>query len=192
MAEEILDVCRKDRDFYEESGGGVTLSGGEPLAQPDFAIGLLAQLREEGIHTAMETSGYASPKVFQQVLHHVDAFLFDCKHHNLDAHQKGTGVPNGIILKNLYEAIGTGKEVVVRIPLIPGYNDAISDAEGFCSLLWPMGVRAVQLLPFHQFGEKKYDQMGVPYAFSGISSLPREDLLPFRKIFLDRGMKCIL
>lgn len=184
---QVLAACLQDKPFYEESGGGVTLSGGEPLLWPEFALALLQALHGEGIHTALETTGFADPAVFQEVTNETDLLLFDMKHWDAARHKQGTGVDNSLPLANMKWAIAAGKEVLPRIPVIPGYNDSLEDAAGFCRRLAEVGAKRAQLLPFHQFGEKKYSLLGRDYAYAGVPALHQEELEPFRQEFLRRG-----
>lgn len=183
--EEVLEVCMRDVDFYEESGGGVTLSGGEALAQPEFAKALLEALKARGIHTAIETTGFAPPEVFDDVTACADLLLFDMKHWDGEKHREGTGVDNALILENMGRAIASGKEVLPRLPVIPGYNDSLEDAAGFVRRLREVGAERVQLLSFHQFGENKYALLGKTYEYESVPALHREDLEDFRRVFLD-------
>jgi pyruvate formate lyase activating enzyme len=188
--EETLEICLQDRPFYEESGGGVTLSGGEVLTQSTFAAVLLDALRAENIHTALETSGYAPPDVFTGLAARVDMLLFDIKHYDDSRHVEGTGVHNGPILANLKAALALDKNVLIRLPVIPGYNDSPKDAHGFAVLLTGMGIRRAQLLPFHQFGEKKYELLKIPYAMRDVPQLHKEDVEEFRIIIAKTGIDC--
>ena len=185
---QALDIVLQDLPFYEESGGGITLSGGEMLMQPVFAANLLLAAREEGLHTCCETTGYARPEVFAGILEHLDVLLFDMKHWDRDAHRRGTGVSNDLPLQNLKTAIRSGKEVLPRIPVIPGFNDSAADAAGLSSRLLEVGARRCQLLPFHQFGENKYDLLGREYPYRDEPALHREDLEAYRQIFLQSGI----
>lgn len=186
--DEVLAVCLQDLDFYEESGGGVTLSGGETLMHPDFAVALILALKEHGIHTAIETTGFAAPEVFDRVAGQLDLLLFDIKHWDEQRHIAGTGVSNRIILDNMKRVIDSGKNVLPRLPVIPGYNDSPDDAAGFVRRLKEAGASQVQLLPFHQFGERKYEELGKAYAFTDVPALHEEDLEDFKNIFLDAGI----
>lgn len=186
--EEVVNVCMQDADFYEESGGGVTLSGGEAMMHPAFSISLLKALKEKGIHTAMETTGFTSETIFTSVIPYLDLLLFDMKHWDAQRHIAGTGVSNELILQNMSAAIRAGKEILPRLPVIPGYNDAQSDAEGFVKRLKALGLTQIQLLPFHQFGEKKYDMLNQAYAYADVPALHEEDLQGFRQVFLDNGI----
>lgn len=187
--DEIMSVVMQDLPFYEESDGGVTLSGGEATMQPDFAIELLKALKTENIHTAIETTGFTSPAIFQRIIEYLDLLLFDIKHWNEAKHKEGTGVSNVPILKNMKYAIDVGKEVLPRLPVIPGYNNSLDDARGFVRRLREVGAERVQLLPFHQFGENKYHQLGREYAFSGVKALHPEDLQDFRQVFIDSAIE---
>ena len=188
-AQEVLDVCLQDVDFYEESGGGVTLSGGEVLSSPDFAIALASLLHENGIHVAFETTGFAAPEIFDRVTPHADLLLFDMKHWNEAKHIEGTGVSNLPILANMKRAVAAGREVLPRIPVIPGFNDALEDAKGMSSRLHEVGIGRAQLLPFHQFGENKYASLDTPYAYAGVASLHPEDLEDYRNVFVENGIE---
>ncbi|MBQ7058269.1 MAG: glycyl-radical enzyme activating protein [Firmicutes bacterium] len=208
--QEVLDVVLQDLPFYEESGGGITLSGGEMLMQPEFAFQLLTAAKEEGLATCVETTGMAAPEVFERVIGPVDEILFDMKHWDSSAHRRGTSVGNEVILGNLARATrlakngvangnvvdgsGTagsagGKTVLVRIPVIPGYNDSLEDAAGFAEKMHEVGARRCQLLPFHQFGENKYDLLGADYAYRDVPALHREELEEYRQVFLSHGIE---
>jgi pyruvate formate lyase activating enzyme len=189
---EVVDICLEDKPFYSESGGGVTLSGGEVLLQPEAATALFKGLHLEGIHTALETAGLASPEVFEQVSSEADIILFDMKHYDSQKHKEGTGSPNEVILENLRNAQSAGNDILVRIPVIPDFNDSLDDATGFARLINSIGKLPVQLLPFHQFGMSKYEQLGIPYDFASVSSLHEEDLLPFRDELSSHGIECFI
>jgi pyruvate formate lyase activating enzyme len=185
-ADEVLAICLEDEVFYAESGGGVTLSGGEALVQAEFAAELLEKLGEKGIHRAIETSGFAPAEVFGRITARTELVLFDLKHHNRERHLEGTGVDNAPILENLRRLDGKG--VLPRIPVIPGYNDSPADADAFAGLLASLGLKTVQLLPFHQFGKKKYDALGATYRYAGSPILHPEDLGQYREIFIEKGI----
>lgn len=188
--DEVLFEVEKDRCFYEESGGGITLSGGEALQQPRFTRALLEEARAKGLHCALETTGYVPEAVFQEVLPLVDLFLFDVKHWNSEKHMAGTEVDNALILKNLHTAMEYGTPLIARIPVIPGFNFSNEDGRGLAMLLRREGVQEVHLLPFHQFGEKKYEQLQLPYEMKGVKQLHPEDMQDYLKLFLDEGLNC--
>lgn len=188
--EKVLQKVLQDRPFYEESGGGVTLSGGEALEQAEFAIALLEALRRENIHTACETTGYAETDLFRRFIEPVDLLLFDLKHYDREKHFAATGVYPEKILSNLKLAIANEKEVILRIPVIPGINDSLSDAKGFAALIKTTGAKRLDLLPFHQFGQKKYALLNRTYALREVKQLYKEDLLMYRDVFLADGLDC--
>ena len=186
--EAVWRVVERDIPFYEESGGGLTLSGGEPLMQPEFACSLLERAKAAGLHTAIETTGFAPFSVISRLIPHTDLWLYDVKHHDGVAHRAGTGVDNAGILENLKTLAASGASVVARIPVIPGFNDAPSDAGVLASLLVNAGIGCADLLPFHQMGEKKYQTLGMAYALSGEKPLRAEALSSYRAEFLTRGI----
>lgn len=186
--QEVIDVCLQDIDFYSESDGGVTLSGGEPLAQPEFAKSLLKALKENEIHTAVETTGFIKSEIFIEISQWIDLFLFDVKHWNGTKHKKGTGVSNKPILKNLQSLIDMNKNVLPRIPVIPEYNNSLADAEEFAHVFKKLGIKKIQLLPFHQFGEKKYEALNKHYDYKDFPSLNEEDLLDYKQVFINNDI----
>ena len=188
--EELVNVCLQDKVFYEESGGGVTISGGEGMSQPDFTESLVKSLRKKGIHTAIETTGYVSAEVFQRLAPLFDLLLFDMKHYDPIRHQEGTGVRNERVIKNMIWARQSGLTVLPRIPVIPGFNDSLKDAAGLAALLNRIDFRRVQLLPFHQMGERKYELLNRDYAMKGVKALHSEDLTDYQRVFLDAGLDC--
>ena len=186
--QEVLDIVLQDEVFYEESGGGITLSGGEMLAQPQFSMELLKAAKEEGLHTCCETTGYADPEVFKKIIENVDYVLFDMKHWNADKHKEGTGVTNELPICNMKYANAIGKEVLARIPVIPGFNDSLEDAKQLALLLKETGTKQCQLLPFHQFGENKYALLNKEYAYQNVNALHKEDLQEYLQIFLKQDI----
>lgn len=190
--DEVMAEVLKDRDFYEESGGGITLSGGEVLAQPEFADALLSSCKELSLSTALETTGYASPEVFDQVTAHADLLLFDMKHHEETAHIHWTGVSQKPILTNLDSAISKGIPVIIRIPVIPGVNDSPADAQSFAKLLKEHHAERVNLLPFHQFGQKKYEELHRKYRFQDVQALHAEDLEQYADLLRKAGLSITL
>lgn len=188
--DEIMKEILSDLPFYEESGGGVTLSGGEVLYQATAAIELLRQLKKRNIHTASETTGYAKQAIFSEFIQYLDFLYFDVKHYDEMKHLAGTGVSNQLILENLRIALAAETKMLVRIPIIPGFNNRIEDARGFSHLFKQMGVQKVELLPFHQFGEKKYEELNRDYQLKNIPQLHTEDLDDFKAVIQDAGISC--
>ena len=188
--DEVINVCMQDLDFYEESGGGVTISGGEGMVQPDFTEALIRGLKGKGIHTAIETTGYVHPEVFHRLAPLFDLLLFDVKHYDAEKHRDGTGVGTDLIHRNLRWACEQGLSVLPRIPVIPGFNADLADANGISALLREIGLTRVQLLPFHQMGERKYEFLNRDYEMAGVKALYREDLAAYQKVFLDQNIEC--
>ncbi len=164
--EECMKEILRDRGYYERSGGGMTISGGEPLVQSDFAAELLKACREEKIHTCFETTLYADWKEVEKILPYTDLLISDIKHMNPELHRKYTGGRNDRILANLKRIAQTGQEIILRIPVIPGVNDDRQNLEASADfILGQMGgrVRTLQLLSFMRLGEEKYRSLGIPY-----------------------------
>ena len=184
----MLEEVEKDREFYEESGGGITLSGGEVLQQHAFAVELLKEAQSRGLHCAAETTGYASHEVFREFVEYIDLLLFDMKHWDREKHFEKTGVYNDIILENMGYAVSQGIPLIARIPVIPKFNASLKDAAGMAENLCKLGIHEVHLLPFHQFGEKKYEQLETEYEMSGVPQLHPEQLQKYIQVFLDRGL----
>lgn len=187
--QEVLGEVLKDKAFYERSGGGVTLSGGEPLLQADFACALCDALRENGVGTAIETAACVSFDTFRKVFDKLDFAQMDIKHYNEEKHKAVTGISNAQAIENLRWALRQGKRVIPRIPVIPGFNDALCDADGFGALLTALGATEVQILPFHQLGESKYDKLGKEYQYKGKDQLHDEDLLLYAATLEKSGLK---
>lgn len=188
--QEVVNICLQDIDFYEESQGGVTISGGEGMSQPRFVEALVKSLKEHHIHVAIETTGYIQEDTFSKLAPMFDLLLFDVKHYDTDKHYQGTGVHNELIINNLKWAIHHGIEVLPRIPVIPDFNSSLEDAKGIADLLLSIGINKVQLLPFHQFGERKYELLNRDYLLKNKKALHPEDLKDYQQIFLDKGIHC--
>jgi pyruvate formate lyase activating enzyme len=187
---EVLDEVEGDRRFYEQSGGGVTLSGGEPLAQARFSQALLQACHERGIHTAIETSGHGPWAVWQELLPHLDLILYDLKEIDSERHEAMTGVPNQLILDNVRRLARTGKEIIVRRPVIPGYNDSPESIHALARFVKSLGtVEEVNLLPYHRFGRTKYDRLGKEYAMGDRPSLGEGDVAELEEIVSSYGLR---
>ena len=158
--EELLPLLLEDREFYETSGGGVTLSGGECLCQADFCAELLRALKQAGIHTAVDTCGFVPKESIDKVIPYTDTFLYDIKAIDEDVHRKCTGQSNKLILENIKYIDSLGKEIEVRIPYVPEYNDHQIEkiAEFFKTL---KNVHGVKVLPYHNYAGSKYAALGM-------------------------------
>ncbi len=181
--EEVLREVLKDEVFYKKSGGGVTLTGGEVFMQYEFAMELCQKMHANGLNIAIETAGAVDPEKFSALVNQLDFVFIDCKHYDTQKHRQGTGIGNELILKNISWLVQSGKAYTVRIPVIPGYNDSLSDAKAFAELFVKLGVKEVQLLPFHQFGEKKYEKLNKKYDYKGVAQLHKEDLKEYKELF---------
>lgn len=183
--EQVLDVVLQDKAFYQRSGGGVTLSGGEPLYQHDFALALLRACKDAGLHTTVETTGYVDH--FEDFLPYIDLLYMDCKHPDSARHQEMTGVPNEPILDNMRRAVRSGKQVVARIPVIPRFNHSVEIARQYVPLLQDIGVNTVHLLPFHQMGLGKWEALGLDYEYADDPNMKPEEVEPMQQVFLQAG-----
>ena len=161
--EEVLAKVLPDRPFFR-SHGGVTLTGGEPLEQPDFALALAALLRRENIHVAMETCGFASPDAFRAVLPHISLFLYDWKITDPGLHRHWTGEDNRLILQNLQLLHDSGAEIILRCPVIPGVNDTAENLDAFAGFVSSVNpLTPIELLPYHKTAGAKYEMIGMEY-----------------------------
>jgi len=164
--EAVLDAIMRDCEFFKNSGGGVTLSGGECLAQPRFAIELARQLKERGVSVYVDTCGYVKTDVFDAIIPFTDKFLYDIKAINSEVHKRCTGRDNAVILENLRYLVSKGCKIEIRYPLVVGYNDGESRAIGeFLSLLG--GIEKIKVLKYHSFAGSRYEALGM------VNTLPK-------------------
>lgn len=172
---EVMETVEKDRQYYHRSGGGLTLSGGESLCQPDFAEAMLEAAKERGINTAMESMGCADYKVIERILPHLDYYLMDIKHTNPAKHKEFTGRGNELMLENARKIAASGMtKLEIRVPVIPTFNDTpeeIASIAQFADKL--QGVKKIYLLPYHRLGQDKYSGLGREYTLADI--LPPEN-----------------
>jgi pyruvate formate lyase activating enzyme len=167
--EEVMKEIMRDRVFYEVSGGGVTLSGGDPLMQSDFSLALLRRCKEAGLHTAIETAANCRWEEMQRLLPFIDLVIMDIKHMDPEAHRRFTGVSNRLILSNARRLAETRKPMIIRVPVIPGVNDTAEQIRAIAEFVRPFkNLRLLELLPFHRLGEGKYRALGLDYPASGL------------------------
>jgi pyruvate formate lyase activating enzyme len=194
-ADEVFKEIAADSLFYRESGGGVTLSGGEPLAQPEFAASILRKCRDAGFHTALDTCGYASWTAAREVLHYVNLVLFDFKHMNPEIHRRYTGVSNELILQNA-ENIHHEMSIPMwaRVTLVPGFNDSVENIEATARFIADRLSSAipVHLLPYHRLGEAKWEKLGGKNEFASIEIPGERQLVECRRIFESFGLTAIM
>lgn len=185
---EVLEAVTQDVAFYRKSGGGVTFSGGEALMQDDFLAALAEACRKEGFHTCLETAGAASSAAVNRVLPHMDLVLFDLKIMDIGLHNELLGFPLEMVIDNLKRFVESGKEVIARVPVIPGYTDAKNNLEAIALLLEETGVSRVNLLPYHDYGAKKYGQLGREYRLKDEKTMKNEALCEFIPLFKEKGI----
>lgn len=186
---ELLEIVEEDQLFYEMSGGGLTVGGGECTAQPEALLALLMAAKEQRINTCIETSGYMKPEVLDKIAPYVDTFLFDIKHMDPQKHIEWTGVNNELILDNLETLLREGHEVLIRMPLLKGVNDSKENIEKVIQFLSPYkfhkNLRGVEILPYHKLGVGKYNQLDMAYLMQDDPSLSEEALEDIKKMFSD-------
>jgi pyruvate formate lyase activating enzyme len=189
---EVWDAVRRDKMFYDESGGGVTVSGGEPLLQPVFVRELFELCRQERIDTCVETCGYVDPEALLETIPVTDHFLFDLKQMDSDEHRKHTGQSNSKILKNAELLIGHGADVLFRQPLIPGVNNSTENIEAIARFLTSLGKNAarLQIMPFHRMGQSKYRALNMLYTMEGVGAADDEQVEAARKAYIQCGIDC--
>ena len=167
--ESVIAEVERDVAFYDESGGGVTFSGGEPLEQPVFLRSLLEACQEREIHTAVDTCGHVPWEILDTIRSHADLFLFDLKSMDAQAHRDHTGVPNALILENLQALSRAGHEIIVRVPVIPGINDDARNVHQIGVFVASLPhLHAIDLLPYHHAAVDKYKRVDRPYALPGL------------------------
>ncbi len=174
---EVLDEVLQDRPYYRRSGGGITLSGGESLMQPDFAVALLQASKEAGLNTAMESTGFAKFEVIERYLPYLDYYLMDIKHMDSKKHQEFTTQPNGLILENARKIARAASHLVIRVPVIPTFNDTPEEIRAIAAFAKELpGVSQLHLLPYHRLGQDKYDGLGREYTLREIVPPTKEHM----------------
>jgi len=171
--DKIMEIVMQDVRFYRVSGGGLTLSGGDPLSQPEVALTLLKAAKQKKIHTALDTCGFAKWELFNSLLDYTDLLLYDIKHIDSARHKEITGVPNELILSNLQKTAAgsdsrSGLKIWIRYPLIPDINDGDDDIDNLCRFVADLGplVEKIALLPYHDLGAEKYAMVGRKYSMA--------------------------
>lgn len=190
--EEVIEEVKKDMPFYENSGGGVTLSGGEPTMQPEFCLALLQESKKAGMHTALDTSGYVKWEIFKEILKYVDLVLYDIKHIDPVKHKEYTGLSNELILSNLRKIDELGNPVEIRMPTIPGLNDSEDNLTAMAQFLSEIkSVQRIRLLPYHRLGEGKYERLEMDYKLKDLKPPDKarmEQLVEFLKSRMTRDI----
>lgn len=187
----IMEEVLKDKPFYDESGGGITLSGGEILAQHNFARQILEAAKKENLHTAIETTCLGKQENFKSVIKNVDLLFCDIKHWDSKKHEKIIGVGLEQIDKNIrYASSQENLEIIARIPVIPNFNFSEEDAKKLSERIKSLGIKQVELLPYHNYGENKYKLLTKVYPLEGLPNLHKDDkdFIKYKKIFADSGL----
>lgn len=189
--EEILPELLSDLPYYRRSGGGITLSGGEILAQPKFARDLLHACKENGLHTAVESTANASFDTIESILPYLDLYLLDVKHMDSAKHKQFTGAPNELILENAKKIAQSGVELIVRTPVVPGFNDSAQEIKAISKFVASLqGVEEHHLLPYHRLGQDKYAGLNRNYALKDVEPPSREKMEYLLSVAQESGLKC--
>lgn len=186
--EEVMAEIERDELFYRKSGGGITISGGEPLLQWQFVCRLLEACQQRHLHTALDTCGYAPWPTLEKVLEHVDLVLYDIKHMEPKLHKEATGKSNRLILNNV-RMMPAQTNVWLRIPLIPGFNDSEENLAKLSRLGREIGAEKVSILPYHKLAEEKYKQMGQQYTMASLEPPSQEHLQQIQKFIESFGLQ---
>lgn len=189
---EVIEEVEKDKPFYKNSGGGMTLSGGEPLAQPEFTRALFICAKEQKIDTALDTCGYAKWETLEHILEWTDLVLYDIKHMDPQAHKAYCGATNELILENARRIAKKGVKMQIRVPIIPKVNDSTENLKRTAQFVKELNdegvILGVDLLPYHPFAGAKYRIFGLDYPFPQGEGYPDEKLEPTVEIFVEQGL----
>ena len=189
--DEVFKVVKKDADYYEASGGGVTASGGEILNQADFVAALFKKCKEAGYHTNADTSGFGDTAALDKILEYSDLVYFDLKHMDPLKHKAYCGQTNELILQNLRRVAEKGVPVVIRVPLIPGYNNSEENLRALAQTVADIAKTApVNLLPYHRYGANKYRMLDMTYQLEDVPELTQDELKKAKEIIESYGLAC--
>ena len=181
--DEVVSEVMRDKVFYDESGGGVTLSGGDPAVQHGFSKALLKRFKAEGLHTAIETAANFQWRIMASLLPATDLVMMDIKHVDSEKHEKATGASNRNILRNAAQLSKTGKPLIIRVPVIPGVNDTAGEIGAIAEFIQKFpNLQYLELLPFHRLGEGKYEALGLKYAASNLTAPTKERMKELTKV----------
>lgn len=186
-ADEVSAMIAKDIPFYNESGGGVTFSGGECMLYPDYLLKLLTFCKSRRIHTAIDTSGFVRWESFEKVLPYTDIFLYDIKAFSTDLHEKLTGAPNHLIWENLEKLAERKANINLRIPVIEGCNADLEELERIAEKTEALGIKKVNILPYHDMGKYKYTKLNMDYEGDSMKTPTQKKLDEIKKIFENHG-----
>ncbi len=186
--DEVLEEVKKDSLFYQNSGGGITASGGEPTHQPEFLKSLFAASHKSAIHTCLDTTGFVKTEVLQSILDETDLVLYDIKHMDPVKHKEFTGIDNSLILENA-RLVAASKPMIVRLPLIPGHNDSEENLSALSGFMAELGLKRIDILPYHSLGKMKYQRLGLEYKLDGLQPYESEDIERIKDFLESRGLE---
>ena len=189
--EEVLKIVKQDMPYYRRSGGGLTLSGGEMLCQSEFAYALLRSAKESAINTAVETTGFAKWETIEKLLPYIDTVLMDIKHTDAIKHKEFTTQSNQLILENAKKIAENAKKLIIRVPVIPTFNDTESEIASIAKFASSLkGVDEINLLPYHSFGRDKYEGLGRQYMMGDLPSPTDQHMQKLKAVAEAYGLKC--
>lgn len=186
--DEVMDEVEKDRSYYQRSGGGMTLSGGESLGQPEFAAALLRAAKERGINTAIESTAFAPYETIQKILPYLDTYLMDIKHMNSEKHKAFTTRPNELILENA-KKLAKDTHLIIRTPVVPTFNATPEEIREIAKFAKSIGVNEMHILPYHRLGKDKYAGLGREYTLNDIEPPSKELMQQLLEVVLSEGLK---
>ena len=186
--EDVLEEVKKDSLFYQNSGGGITASGGEPTHQPEFLWHLFAKSHGSAIHTCLDTCGYVKTETLQGILEHTDLVLYDIKHMDPARHKELTGVDNSLILENA-RVVAASRPMRIRVPLIPGHNDSEENLNALSKFMAELGLKRIDLLPYHALGKQKYERLGMEYKLGDLESYESEQVAAIKTVLESYGLE---
>ena len=191
--EKVIEEIERDCVFYNQSGGGVTFSGGEPMLQIAFLKELLRNSKQKKIHTALDTSGYTNWGGFEEILPYTDLFLYDLKLIDEHQHKIATGVSNKLVLSNLINLSKKCARIIIRVPIIPKVNNSIGEITEIANFIKGLDyIELVELLPFHQLGSGKYENLGKKYIAKDFSLLNKAEIRKIKNVFIKKGLKVVV
>lgn len=188
---EVMDTIRRDIPYYRRSNGGMTLSGGESLCQPEFAKALFEGAHHLGINTAIESTGYAKFEIIETLLPDIDYFLMDIKHMDAEKHEKFTGKRNELVLENARKIAASGVNLTIRVPVIPGFNCKKTEIRQIADFAASLPeVKEIHLLPYHRLGQDKYAGLSRDYALLGVEPIPADHMNELKQEAEKSGLHC--
>ena len=190
-AKSLAEEAKRDFNFFLNSDGGVTISGGEPTVQADYVVEILEEMKNCGIHTCVDTCAYCRWEELEKLLGKTNIFLVDLKHMDPEKHKEATGVTNELILENIRRLADSGAEIRLRLPLIPGYNDASDNVEEVAKFAESLGtsVKGIDVLPFHSYCANKYEALGLEWEYADAPSMDNADAVRIEEILKSHGLE---